>query len=37
MNARTIKKTQTYLVELETTLREKHVKVQSQQMELAKV
>jgi hypothetical protein len=34
MNARTIKKTQTYLVELENTLREKQVKVQSQQMEL---
>lgn len=29
MNARTIKKTQTYLVELEATLREKQVKVQS--------
>ena len=29
-----IKKTQTYLVELENTLREKQVKVQSQQMEL---
>lgn len=37
MNARTMKKTQTYLVELEKILREKQVSVQSQQMELARI